>query len=393
MTRTIGLCTTLIALSGFAFACGSMGASSLAGDGTETQNPGTGDAAGGRDPAAAAPPTGPVDNAVILVHAAKAQAFRLCFENELDRRPQPDSQVMPEANVVGVEVGSTVRLGPLSGPPGEVFLFDEPSIRAFYPQFGGAGTGPTCGNLLSPSNPLSKSAVSLGKINTNLSTGVHLLVVRGCPANGLLPPFFSLGECGAGWTETQSNLSVTEIELRGAERPLPGTLPAQVVNLSQPLEGARAGRKVVISFGELTNPSATLVEVTSNPTLFGSAAPAEPAQLPYASDNAAIFGSTGFRVSLVPGAGAATVVLDQTLEHVQEQSSPRDVPPAYYSTASNYALLLLGDPDPKLKDGGADTDIRRGLHLIAVPVIQPRGDAGADDGGGGPLDGGAAPTP
>ena len=70
-------------------------------------------------------------------------------------------------------------------------------------------------------------------------------------------------------------------------------------------------------------------------------------------------------------------------------SGSRDVPPSYYGAASNYALLLLGDPDAKLQDGGPDKDDRRNLHFLAVPVIAPKGDAGTDE----PADGGAAPGP
>ena len=393
MIRTVGLCASLIALGGLAIACGAMDASGLE---TEGLGPdGSGDSGPPPVPTPGSTSTdGVLDNAVILVHAAKAQSFRLCFANELDRRPQPDSDVMPEANVVGVEVGSTVRLGPLAGAPGEVFMFDEPSIRAFYPQFGGAGTGPTCGALLSASNPLNKSAVKLGAIDKNLHTGVHLLVVRGCPGDGALRQF-SVAECGAGWTKDNGNLGITEIELNGAERPQDGTLSAQIVNLSQPLDSQRAARDVVVSFGDLTASGAKLEDLVTNPKLFGRAAPQQPAQLKYPSQDPAVFGSAGFRVSYRPAPGdpgGEVKVLEQTLEKIQELSAPRDVPRVYYGAASNYALLLLGDPNALLGDGGPDSDYRRNLHFLAVPVVEPKPDGGT---GAGPatLDGGATPTP
>lgn len=388
MTRTIGIAATLIALA--AIACGSLDAAGFAD--REGNSP---SADGGGLAPSTGPKDGPVDNAVILVHAAKAQSFRLCFDEELDRLPLPDSQVMPEANVVGVEVGSAVRLGPLRGMPGNVFLFDEATIRALYPQFGGAGAGPSCGTLLSGSNALNKFAIKLGRIEKDLRTGVHLLVVRGCPADGKVAPFRSVAECGADWTAATGNLGITEIELRGAAPPQAGVLSAQVVNLSKSLDDDRLGRRLVIRFGDLVGKDAKLMDVASNPPLFGEAAPASPALLPYSSEDANIFGSTGFRVSLgsvadAGDAGTEANVLDQTLERVQELSAPRDLPPTYFATASNYALLLLGDPDAKLKDGGADTDDRRRLHILAVPVIETKsGDAGAD--GGEPSDGGAAP--
>ncbi|HSO33520.1 MAG TPA: hypothetical protein VLT33_13395 [Labilithrix sp.] len=386
-TRSMALCTAVLALAGLGVACGSMSASAFeAGDNTPS-GAGRGEDAG-FGPAATDPNVGvALDNAVILVHAAKSQSFRLCFRNELDRRPQPDSDVMPEANVVGVDVGSTVRLGPLRGAPGEVFLFDEPLIRAVYPQFGGAGQGPTCESLLSASNPLSKLAVSLGTITKSLKTGVHLLVVRGCPGNGPLRSY-STAECGDTWTDMKGNLGITEIELRGSKAPTNGTLSAQLVNLSQPLNSAKGSRDVVVSFGDLKTPGAPLTAVTANPALFGGASPEQPAQLQYTTEDPAIFGSIGFRVSFAAKGTPDTVVLDQTLERVQALSAPRDIPATYYGVASNYALLLLGDPAPKLIDGGPDTDDRRNLHLLAVPVVDPKPDAGSDAGEE-PLDAGA----
>jgi hypothetical protein len=90
----------------------------------------------------------------------------------------------------------------------------------------------------------------------------------------------------------------------------------------------------------------------------------------------------------------ATTLLDESLARIQSLSSPRDVPPTYYAAASNYALLLLGDPNAKLADGGADTDDRRRLHFLAVPVIEPKTDGGADgvDGGSSPPEDGGPAT-
>jgi hypothetical protein len=87
--------------------------------------------------------------------------------------------------------------------------------------------------------------------------------------------------------------------------------------------------------------------------------------------------------------GTATKQLDESLARIQKLSSPRDLPPTYYAAASNYALLLLGDPSATVLDGGPSDD-RRGLHFLAVPVIDPKDDAGTD-GGGTFVEGGAAP--
>jgi hypothetical protein len=376
------LCMTALTLSGFVVACGNLSAN----DSGFERASGTGNNAADGGAASATPGAAsdfgnePSDNAVILVHAAKSQSFRLCFENEIDRRPQPDSETMPEANVVGVEVGSAVRLAPLRGVPGRVFLFEEPLIRPYYPTFGGAGAGPSCKNLLENAS-LSQLAVDLGRVDANLAQGVHLLVVRGCPADAALRKY-SLAECGDGWTAATGNLTVKEIGLRGANRSGSPALPAQVVNLSQPLEAARAGRDLVVSFGDLASADGTRTVVATNPALFGAATPDEPARLTYASDDTAIYDAVGFRVQLAaPGGDAgATTMLDESLARIQRSSAPRAVPPTYYAAASNYALLLLGDPNAKLADGGPDDDERRNLHFLAVPVIDPKSGTDVDGG-------------
>lgn len=395
MSRTtIALSLLVASVSGLAYACGDIGASafdSRGADGTETTPPN----AAGTASDAGAPPTSRdneplVDNAVILVHAAKSQAFRLCFgnEKELDRRPQPDSEVMPEANVVGVEVGAAVRIGPLAGKPGDVYLFEEPLIRAYYPAFGGAGSGPSCRSLLS--NPsLGNLAIKIGTVDVDLATGVHLLVVKGCPANSPLRTF-GVGQCGADWTAAKGNLAVKEIGLSAIKRTGADVLPAQVVNLSQQLEGQRAGRSLIVSFGNADDTGAPRATVATNPVPFGDPSPDQPAKLSYTSSDTAIYETLGFRVAFAttpPDAGVdagadagsdagvvVTTVLDQSLARIQKLSSPRDVPPTYFAAASSFALLLLGDPTVA-PGAGADEE-RQSLHFIAIPIALPKTDAG-----------------
>jgi hypothetical protein len=380
MRRTLALGVVAAVAFGAVVACGSsVAANSSFGPGGATDGPSSSADAGAATPASNLD----VESAVILVHAAKLPSFRLCFENELDRRPQPDSQLMPEANVVGLDVGNTARLGALRGAPGRVFLFEEGLIRAYYPQFGGAGLGPTCELLLSPGNPLAQSALEVGRVDKDLSSGIHLLVVRGCPAKGKLVNF-SVEECGSDWTEPKGNLGIAAIELSATRRQAPGRLPVQVVHLSQGLETARveARRTLDIRFGVLSKKSAELTRVATNPPLFGRAVPVPPAELVYTPDDQTIYGTTGFRVSLVASAGvdasADEVLAEATLDHVQRLSSSLDVPTTYFSAASNYVLLLLGDPRAKLADGGASTDERERLHWLAIPVVAPKSDAGTD---------------
>jgi hypothetical protein len=145
-------------------------------------------------------------------------------------------------------------------------------------------------------------------------------------------------------------------------------------------------------------PGAQQANVITNPALFGKAGPTTPAALAFNTSDISIYETTGFRVSLAAkgdggaDAGASTTVFDESLARIQKLSSPRDVPDSYYSVASNYALLLLGDPDAKLPDGGADNDERRTIHFLAVPVISPKAADGGTEGGAA-EDGGAASTP
>jgi hypothetical protein len=170
-----------------------------------------------------------------------------------------------------------------------------------------------------------------------------------------------------------------------------------VVNLSRFVEGARAGRDLVITFGALSAADELHEPVATNPALFGKAEPAEPAKLAYEASDIAVYDSVGFRVRFAAtakdgGAGATEKILDESLASIQKSSSPRDVPPTYYAAASNYALLLLGDPAARLADAGRTEVDRRRLHLLAVPVIGPKSDD-LDGGAGAPADGGAAPAP
>ena len=377
----------LAAIVSGAVACGFAASDSAFGGGT-SEDPNAQDAGAFGSPSpSGSSDLGPVDNAIVLVHAAKSAAFRLCFTNDLFRLPLPDLETMPNANVVGVEVGSAVRLPPLKGAPGDVYLFDEPLIRAFYPV--GGGPGPDCASLLSSSNDLSKVAVKLGTITKNLSTRVHLLVVKGCPGNGPIDKY-TAEECGSDWDPVVGNRAIDEIELKGANRSANGPLPAQIVNLSKQLDNLKGERDLVIRFGDLKAEDALLSTVVSAPPLFGGASPTTPAQLIFPSTDPASYTTYGLRVGFESdgGADAGAMVLDQPLDLIQAQSSPQDLPNTYYAAASNYAFLLLGDPSPTLGDGGPDPDEKHKLHMLAIPVISPSADAGADSVDGGTAEGG-----
>src|SRR6185369_7036093 len=102
----------------------------------------------------ATPNQGPQANGLVLVHGALFPSFRLCFENFPEMPPQPDNTVMPEANVVGVEIGSLVRINPLSKAPGKIYLISESAVRSPAADT----TAPKCVELLG--NPSTENSLT-----------------------------------------------------------------------------------------------------------------------------------------------------------------------------------------------------------------------------------------
>ena len=325
-------------------------------------------------------------NAWVLVHAAAFAPFRLCFSNRAREQPLPSVELMPDSNVVGVDVGSAVRLEPLGGPLGKVFVLPEPSIRAAYPT--GGGPGPTCEQLLSSS--LGAEAVEVAELTQELSSGVHLLVLAGCrPAAG--DPAGSVARCGPSWTPEAGNLRLDVVPLTPFPR-VASALPVQAVQLSPALASRAGGRAIALGFGELDAGAPDPLVEGDLP--LGVPAPEQPVLVPFDDGDAGAYASHGVFVMLGPGTGdtgdggspdastdggAREVLLARSLAEIQRLSAPADTPFAWYATAASYALLLLGDPDAPTVDGGAP-DPRRALHLLAVPVAEPDADdAGSDE--------------
>lgn len=329
--------------------------SKLADGGAAT--PGVDNASGATGPANSLIPT---DNAVIVVHAAGAEAFRLCFDSDQDVQPTPTADLMPQANVVGVEVGSAIRLGPISKPPGEVYYVPESFVR---------GENTSCRTLL-----VSPYLTDLGPIPDDLSKGVHLLVVSGCqaePSNN--KGLYDANACGTDYDPNKGNLKIKHIALNPEARPN-GKLPFDIAQLSQGVDTLSKTEKLTVAFGDLSGGAST--SSTTNPP-FGEVTPfGQPDFDPDAG--LAIYGQMGFTINI----GGSTIT--QSLADIQLLSSPHDVPPTYYAAGSNYVLLMLGSP-PSLLDAG-DKDARDQLHFLAVPVVAPKSDAdgGADAGDAGP---------
>lgn len=336
-------------------------------------------------------------NGIVLAHAALFPSFRLCFENRPDLVPQPDATIMPGANVVGVEIGSLVRIDPVTAP-GKIYVINERDVRSAP-----GDPGATCGELITPNGPRSLTLnndyhVIDGALTKDLGRdGVDILVISGCGSQGFLDAVGAGTEstsCGVGWNTTSGNLGARVLRVEPRARGAEGTLPVQLFDLAP---AVTAVSKPVVTFGDLTGkppPARLEQEVIAGELFTGGTAQ----ELVLDQTDPAVFGTRGFRVQL--GSGASTKTFDLSLANVQELSAPNTVPTTYYAAASNYALLLLGDPKygPDQFDGGASNPAynpRRAVHLLAVPVVDP---ATADDGDAGDASttgdaGSVRPTP
>jgi hypothetical protein len=355
-------------------------------DGAEsagTNAPGSSDPGGAEGGSAAAPPQGtPTATGVLLAHAAGFPSFRLCFEKFPELAPQPDSNVMPEANVVGVEVGSLVRIDPLK-EPGQIYVIAESEVRSTP----GKTDFVPCGELIRPPDKKTNRSLTLD-IDYHVATvidrplgenKVSVLAITGCGGQAFLNSLgLSSASCGAGWDATSGNLEAKVVDLNTTvEGATEESLPVQLFQMSRAIDVFKGSGSLDVRFGDLSDGGAPSQPVEIGAIFEGG----KQAALTIDQRQAAIYGSWGFRVSAVTPNG--TFSNDQSLAAVQELSSPREVPTTYYRTASNYALLLLGDPthEPRFEDGGKNPlyNPRQAVHLLAVPVLDPsKADAGAD---------------
>jgi hypothetical protein len=329
-------------------------------------------------------------NAIVLVHAASFPAFRICFENAQDELPQPSADLMPESNVVGLDVGTALRFPARSEILGRAFVYLESSLRALYPL---DGDGPTCAKLLTTS--IGAEALFVGEITESLARGVHALVLGGCRGT-TADPTAGPERCGDDWSAASGNLRLRTIPLPAYARYDETRLPLQLLQLSPSLDRRAAGRALGLAVGTIdAGADALPTPIVEGAARLGVPVPTPPVQLAYAADLGS-FATTGVFVTLgdtIGDAGAPLdagqasepreLVLAQSLADIQRRSSPRSVPPDWFATASSYVVVSLGDLDPRTADGGPDDDPRRALHLLAVPLGTPdagiAADAGAPD--------------
>lgn len=381
--RRAAIATSFVLAIAALEACGSLGSGALdvdTGDGGTSPKPGD----GAPTPPSAQDGRGDLaqGTGVVVVHAARFGAFRLCFQNYPDLEPQPDAKAMPEANVVGLDVGTAVRLDPLASAPGEVYVIDERAVRTTV-----GSRGVKCRDRICAGGAKCiRENIDYFKtppVNEGVgATAVSVLAITGCPNR--LTPGASPATCGASWQPETGNFVARAFALRGASTAGGGT-PFQLVHLASDLERRRgAGEVLSITFGPLGGAHKT--ELARDPKIDAVTDPrpilldgSEPS---YARD--------GFRVSVVAGDGGADASFstESSLAQIQKMSSPRSVAPDYYTAGASYALVLLGDPAESEKGDAGDPF--RAVHMLAVPVVEPS-DGGADGGAGtgSTLDGGS----
>lgn len=358
-----------VATGAFATACASMDGSAFESGDPSTQDGGGGSMSPGSDAGAAIQASG-----VILAHAAAYPQFRLCFENLPSLKPQPDSRLMPNANVVGVEVGSVVRLDPLPAAPGKVYVIDRRTIDDERSCGSLIGNGTGAGTELRPNLDYVVAdaiAIPLGVAK------VDILAITGCgPSPYLLNLGIDSSECGPEWQDggaASGALRARVVTVSAATRPGPSALPVQLLHLSSDAERLRGtGDRLDVTFRALDGDGGAQA-VASSPKLFEQSQPVS-LDITHADDT--FYASHGFQIDIGDDAGAPAFRITQSLASVQDLSDSRSIPSTYFESASNYALLLLGDPrNPRgMLDSGVDR--RRALHLVAIPVREP--DAGAD---------------
>lgn len=345
-----------------ALACGSSDESAFGGVGSfdaggSSSSGSSGNMADGGTPQDAAPTMIPA-NGIVIVHAADFGAFRLCFKNEGARRPIPSADLLPESNLVGVDVGSAVRIDPIQGSPGTVYAFAVDDIKDFYEP---GKPGPTCGELIvNPS--IFQLAHEVATIDTILATGVHVLVLRG-----------SLDD---------QSLRLENVRLNAFNRPF-NTLPVQVIQLARNLEARAGNRKIGVAAGLVADAGdAGLDIVVEGSFEAGVPTPSMPVALDFMPNDEGTYATSGFLVTLGGPLDAGTdagdggprqVILSQSLADIQRMSAPRALPRPWFNAGSSYVLLLLGNAQET--DAAAD-ELER-LHFLAVPVAgPPSSDAG-----------------
>jgi len=349
----VGAC----ALVAGAIACGSQDSAFERGADSTTADGGNGSSGGKFDgdgsTSDGGPPTdaNPVDG-VILVHASyNLPAARVCFDDREELRPLPDDKLMPRSNLIGLDVGTAVRLPSLhrgdSPTRLTMVVYAESAVRA-------AGPTVTCHDLDPKKNLALVENKNFWRVPIAaapfVDRGITVIALEGCVGDG--SPTLDAAHCGVTFnTPSTSTLRATTHHL---DAPTGDGVRARALVLSDALRASK--NTPTLTYGDLQD-SKTRRSFTWDTTSPLS----KPLQLevPARED---VYEAYGF-VGSATGGG-----LQQSLALTQELSDPAELPRALYAGPSTLAVFLLGDPALDAK-----VDPSRGFHAVTVPV---RGDGG-----------------
>ena len=326
---------------------------------------------------------------LILVHASpNLPAFRLCFGTvtaggsllpsaSSSLRPLPDRELMPDSNVVGVEIGSAVRLKPLTDvgvqATDHVFAIPEVEVRP------GSGSDLPCTARICPTNfsstclekdppgPGQRGYYDLGPLPPGAdAAGVQLLVLHGCVRGS-----GDARTCGAGFNMATGNMAMDALRLASYKTSSSSQFLVQVAQLS----GAVATSTLGVTYGALDG-GAKPARTIPMSSAFGQLGPPGglPSDLTLDRNDTGVYASYGFQLSV----GGQTFT--KSLAQVQLLTAPQALPNDFYAATSNFVFVLLGDPSLSDVQGKALSDLTDPgllLHLLAIPV----GQATAADGG------------
>ncbi len=381
MRKELPLSLAGLALVVTAAACGSSADSASAMTGGGGADGATGSDSGaspingtGGGDADSGPKVGAGAGSVVLVHASRnLPAFRVCFSGFSQTLPLPDDKIMPNANVVGVDVGTAVHIGKLDGkgssmadasvleydageagvdagppPVGDLAVIEEKLARQFFPQGTDASAWPNCEEL---TQVLKQNGYEGHGLYTLKGTALShsdmfatFVIVKGCLPDTTL----TTKECGTGFTAAKGNLAYETLEVAaqdGTDFDFKGVTATPAVP-----DGT------VLTFTLV--PGGTPTPAITVQTAMVSSASSSPLPPDTTDYTKAVF-------ELRDPKNISNLLLTQSLADIQARSAPRELPAAFFGLRSTFVLFAIGDP------AILDNTSPNALHLLAVPVQDP----------------------
>jgi len=325
--------------------------------------------------AGAATPNGVSAGSVVLVHASRnLPAFRACFSGYTNTLPLPDDKLMPNANVVGVDVGTAVHVGQINhkkagmdtvdadvpdydsgveggvdaGPAlqGPLWIIEEKLARQFYPQGTDRSGWPNCDEIVKVLQENGYEGHGLytltGDPLSPSDSNATFVVVKGCLPDSTL----TTTECGSTFTKSKGNLSFQLLVTTAQD------------GMGFDFEGVAASPAV---------PNGTLLTysvsngATPTPGVPIEAMGISPSASSTLPTNSGDFDMASFELR----DSKNTLILQQSLAAIQARSSPRVLPADFFGLRSTFVLFAVGDPTV------ADKTAPTALHFLAVPVQDP----------------------